>query len=52
MTPQDKRIAVGFVSLGMMGTPMVSHLHAAGHPVTLNDLDQAAATQLANTLGG
>ena len=29
---------IGFVGLGVMGTPMVSHLHRHGYIVTLNDL--------------
>ncbi|HZH07832.1 MAG TPA: NAD(P)-binding domain-containing protein, partial [Lautropia sp.] len=48
----DRSIDVGFIGLGVMGAPMVSHLHKAGFRVTLNDLDQEAALRLASTLGG
>ncbi len=46
---------VGFVGLGMMGTPMVRRLLQAGHSVTVCDLDpiavQAAAESGARTVG-
>ncbi len=35
-----------------MGSPMVTHLHNAGYRVTLHDLNQATARQLAKALGG
>jgi 3-hydroxyisobutyrate dehydrogenase len=47
-----KQLSVGFVGLGVMGTPMVSHLHAAGHRLTLHDLDHDLAKQLSISLGG
>lgn len=43
---------VGFIGLGVMGTPMATHLHNAGHRMTLLDADAARATGLAQTLGG
>jgi 3-hydroxyisobutyrate dehydrogenase-like beta-hydroxyacid dehydrogenase len=42
---------VGFIGTGVMGAPMVSHLHRAGYRVTMHDLDAAVTTQLAKTLG-
>jgi 3-hydroxyisobutyrate dehydrogenase len=42
---------IGFIGLGVMGAPMATHLARAGHRLTLLDLDTAAATQLADTLG-
>jgi 3-hydroxyisobutyrate dehydrogenase len=44
-------LAVGFIGLGVMGTPMVSHLHKAGYRVTLHDLDINAGRDLASSLG-
>ena len=38
---------VGFIGLGVMGTPMAGHLAAAGYPVTAHDLDPARAATLA-----
>jgi 3-hydroxyisobutyrate dehydrogenase len=38
---------VGFVGLGVMGTPMSTHLAAAGYPLTVFDIDTAASTSLA-----
>ena len=51
MNLKTSPVSVGFVGLGVMGTPMVSHLHRAGHPVTVHDLDGAAARALAAKLG-
>ncbi len=51
MQQQNKALAVGFIGLGVMGTPMSSHLHKAGHRVTLHDLDMDAARALATQLG-
>jgi 3-hydroxyisobutyrate dehydrogenase-like beta-hydroxyacid dehydrogenase len=39
-------MAVGFVGLGVMGGPMAGHLAAAGYPLTVLDLDPAAAERL------
>jgi 3-hydroxyisobutyrate dehydrogenase len=44
-------LPVGFIGLGVMGTPMVSHLHKAGYRVTLHDLDTNAGRDLAASLG-
>jgi 3-hydroxyisobutyrate dehydrogenase len=34
---------LGFVGLGIMGTPMAGHLAAAGYPLSVHDIDPAAA---------
>jgi 3-hydroxyisobutyrate dehydrogenase-like beta-hydroxyacid dehydrogenase len=39
-------VAIGFVGLGVMGGPMAGHLAAAGHPLTVLDIDPAAAERL------
>jgi len=39
-------VAIGFVGLGVMGGPMAGHLAAAGHPLTVLDLDPAAGERL------
>ena len=31
------KASLGFIGLGVMGRPMVSHLAGAGHPVTIHD---------------
>jgi 3-hydroxyisobutyrate dehydrogenase-like beta-hydroxyacid dehydrogenase len=51
MIDQASTPAIGFVGLGVMGTPMVSHLHTAGYSVTVHDLDMASARALATRLG-
>lgn len=38
---------VGFVGLGIMGTPMAGHLAAAGYPLTVYDIDPAVAAGVA-----
>ncbi len=43
---------IGFVGLGVMGTPMATHLSKAGHTLTLHDLDETLTQALAKTLGG
>ncbi|GGM49490.1 2-hydroxy-3-oxopropionate reductase [Longimycelium tulufanense] len=43
--------AVGFVGLGIMGSPMAGHLVAAGHQVTGFDLATEAVRKLAQTGG-
>lgn len=42
---------IGFIGLGVMGSPMATHLARAGHRLTLLDVDAALAAQLAATLG-
>ncbi len=37
---------VGFIGLGVMGMPMARNLAAAGHPVTVYDIDKAAPQRL------
>lgn len=38
---------VGFIGLGVMGTPMAGHLAAAGYTLTLHDLDRRNPDRLA-----
>ena len=42
---------IGFIGLGVMGTPMATHLARAGHRLTLLDANAALAQDLARTLG-
>jgi len=42
---------IGFIGLGVMGTPMARHLAKAGHRLTLLDLDDALTRALASDLG-
>lgn len=51
MNDKTTGLNVGFVGLGVMGTPMASHLHKGGHHVTVHDLDMASARALAAKLG-
>ena len=41
----DRRI--GFIGLGVMGTPMAGHLAAAGYELTVLDVDRAKAERFA-----
>ncbi len=50
MNPNTSACTVGFVGLGVMGSPMAGHLARAGHPVALFDLDAEAARRLAASL--
>ena len=43
---------IGFIGLGIMGTPMAGHLAAAGYPLTVYDLDRSAAERLADGSSG
>jgi len=52
VSTQNKRISVGFVGLGIMGTPMATHLHKADYRVTVHDLNLDYSRQLAKRLGG
>jgi len=47
----NQSLNIGFIGLGVMGTPMASHLSRAGHRMTLNDVNVEAASRLANALG-
>lgn len=38
---------IGFIGLGVMGTPMAGHLAKAGHVLTVLDIDRAKAERLA-----
>lgn len=38
---------IGFVGLGVMGTPMSGHVAAAGYPLTVYDIDTSASAALA-----
>lgn len=51
MNESGNSVAVGFIGLGVMGTPMSGHLHRAGHRLTLLDLDHSAAQAHAARLG-
>jgi 3-hydroxyisobutyrate dehydrogenase len=43
---------IGFIGLGVMGSPMATHLAKAGHRLTLLDANAAVARDLAGVLGG
>ncbi len=43
---------IGFIGLGVMGTPMASHLAKAGHTLTVLDIDRAKAEGLASAHTG
>jgi 3-hydroxyisobutyrate dehydrogenase len=43
---------IGFVGLGVMGTPMAGHLAGAGHRLRLHDARPGVAAALARSLGG
>lgn len=43
---------VGFIGLGVMGTPMAGHLAKAGYPVTVYDLSEAARRRVADANPG
>ncbi len=43
---------IGFVGVGVMGSAMARHLAAAGHTLTLYDLDLAAARKAARRIKG
>lgn len=51
MHQETKKLAVGFLGLGVMGTPMVGHIHKGGYAVTVHDLDMDAARKLVAQLG-
>ena len=40
---------LGFIGLGIMGTPMAGHLAAAGYPLSVHDIDPGAADRFAKT---
>jgi 3-hydroxyisobutyrate dehydrogenase len=42
---------IGFIGLGVMGSPMATHLAKAGHHLTLLDAEPGRAESLASTLG-
>jgi 3-hydroxyisobutyrate dehydrogenase len=43
---------IGFIGLGVMGSPMSSHLSKAGHTLFLHDLDMGLARKHADALAG
>ncbi|TFZ02557.1 NAD(P)-dependent oxidoreductase [Ramlibacter henchirensis] len=43
---------IGFIGLGVMGTPMATHLARAGHRLTLLDAKASVGQELARKLGG
>ena len=42
---------IGFIGVGLMGTPMAKHLANSGHTLTLYDIDHDAATNAAKAIG-
>ena len=42
---------IGFVGVGRMGEPMAANLAAAGHALTINDLDRDRAAAVAKRIG-
>jgi 3-hydroxyisobutyrate dehydrogenase len=40
---------LGFIGLGIMGTPMAGHLAAAGYPLSVHDIDPGAAERFAKS---
>jgi 3-hydroxyisobutyrate dehydrogenase len=46
MTNIGRETPIGFIGLGNMGRPMATRLAAAGFPLTVHDVDRAAASQL------
>ena len=52
MSSETNGLNVGFIGLGVMGSPMATHLARAGHRMTLADANFATAETLAKTLGG
>ncbi len=52
MTVKATPLKIGFIGLGVMGSPMVGHLVAAGHQLTVYDLELARAQQLVDALEG
>lgn len=47
MPDQSEPPRIGFVGLGVMGTPMSGHLADAGYQVAVYDIDEATANRLA-----
>ena len=43
---RDDRPRLGFIGLGIMGSPMAGHLFSAGFPLCVFDIDPAAAERL------
>ena len=41
------KLHIGFIGLGIMGTPMAGHLARAGYPMTIHDINRARADALA-----
>ena len=52
MTEAAGAMRIGFIGLGVMGAPMASHLHRAGHTLALFDLSLDVSQHLAQSLGG
>ena len=38
---ESMAMRIGFIGLGVMGTPMAGHLAEAGHSLTVLDIDRA-----------
>lgn len=52
MTAEADGLAVGFVGLGLMGTPMAARLHRAGFPLTVYNRTRSKAEEFAAAAGG
>lgn len=52
MSTSNNKPRIGFIGLGVMGTPMAGHLAHAGYPVALHELTPGLAAQVANGLPG
>ncbi len=50
MTTHQQPLNIGFVGLGIMGFPMVGHLVAAGHKLSIYDVDQDRTAQVGRAL--
>jgi 3-hydroxyisobutyrate dehydrogenase len=46
------RPRVGFIGLGVMGTPMACHIAEAGYPLTVHDVEPARAERVASGRSG
>lgn len=46
MGAADRKVTIGFVGIGMMGTPMAGNILKNGHPLVVHDLDRAKVDHL------
>ena len=40
---------LGFIGIGVMGTPMSGHLAGAGYPLTIHDIERSRAESVTST---